>query len=159
MLPPGSRDCGSPGVANTSTFPCGGGPLLWLELPFPQAATARTAMNPRHDLRHVCISSPPDRHTLPARSNRASGTLAWDYDGSKPRVPDGGTGLLALCFHASVPVGKEKMIGKPAHLAISHLRVALDRQGAAVPVIDDLSLDIQEGEIVGVVGESGSGKT
>ncbi len=68
-------------------------------------------------------------------------------------------GLLPLCFHASVPVGKEKMIGKPAHLAISHLRVSLDRQGRAVPVIDDLSLDIQEGEIVGVVGESGSGKT
>jgi oligopeptide/dipeptide ABC transporter ATP-binding protein len=46
-----------------------------------------------------------------------------------------------------------------AHLAISNLHVTLDRQGQAVPVIDDLSLAIQEGEIVGMVGESGSGKT
>lgn len=46
-----------------------------------------------------------------------------------------------------------------AHLAISNLRVTLDRQGQPVPVIDDLSLEIQEGEIVGMVGESGSGKT
>jgi oligopeptide/dipeptide ABC transporter ATP-binding protein len=46
-----------------------------------------------------------------------------------------------------------------AHLAISNLHVTLDRQGQAVPVIDDLSLDVQEGEIVGMVGESGSGKT
>jgi oligopeptide/dipeptide ABC transporter ATP-binding protein len=46
-----------------------------------------------------------------------------------------------------------------AHLAISNLRVTLDRQGQAVPVIDDLSLEIEEGEIVGMVGESGSGKT
>jgi oligopeptide/dipeptide ABC transporter ATP-binding protein len=46
-----------------------------------------------------------------------------------------------------------------AHLAISNLHVILDRQGQGVPVIDDLSLEIQEGEIVGMVGESGSGKT
>jgi oligopeptide/dipeptide ABC transporter ATP-binding protein len=48
---------------------------------------------------------------------------------------------------------------RQAHLAVSNLRVTLDRQGTPVPVIDDLSLDIQEGEIVGMVGESGSGKT
>ncbi len=48
---------------------------------------------------------------------------------------------------------------KPPHLAVSNLRVTLDRQGQSVPVIEDLSLDIQEGEIVGMVGESGSGKT
>ena len=46
-----------------------------------------------------------------------------------------------------------------AHLAVSNLRVMLARQGRPVPVIDDLSLDIGEGEIVGMVGESGSGKT
>jgi oligopeptide/dipeptide ABC transporter ATP-binding protein len=46
-----------------------------------------------------------------------------------------------------------------AHLVISNLHVTLDRHGQAVPVIDDLSLEIQEGEIVGMVGESGSGKT
>jgi peptide/nickel transport system ATP-binding protein len=45
------------------------------------------------------------------------------------------------------------------HLAVSNLNVTLDQQGRALPVIDDLSLDVQEGEIVGMVGESGSGKT
>ena len=53
--------------------------------------------------------------------------------------------------HASVPVG--------VHLALANLRVLLERQGRPVPVIDDLSLDIHDGEIVGMVGESGSGKT
>jgi peptide/nickel transport system ATP-binding protein len=45
------------------------------------------------------------------------------------------------------------------HLSVSHLHVTLDRRGEPLPVIDDLSLEIQEGEIVGMVGESGSGKT
>jgi len=45
------------------------------------------------------------------------------------------------------------------HLAVSNLHVALDQHGRPAPVVDDLSLDIQEGEIVGMVGESGSGKT
>jgi oligopeptide/dipeptide ABC transporter ATP-binding protein len=53
--------------------------------------------------------------------------------------------------HASVPVG--------VHLALSNLRVLLERHGRPVPVIDDLSLEIDDGEIVGMVGESGSGKT
>ena len=48
--------------------------------------------------------------------------------------------------------------GRP-HLAVSNLRVMLDRGVERVPVIDDLSLEVQEGEIVGMVGESGSGKT
>src|SRR5437879_13087295 len=52
-------------------------------------------------------------------------------------------------------VGREL---KP-HLAVSNLHVALDQHGRPAPVVDDLSLDIQEGEIVGMVGESGSGKT
>jgi oligopeptide/dipeptide ABC transporter ATP-binding protein len=42
---------------------------------------------------------------------------------------------------------------------VSNLHVTLDRQGRPVSVIDDLTLEIQEGEIVGMVGESGSGKT
>jgi oligopeptide/dipeptide ABC transporter ATP-binding protein len=51
------------------------------------------------------------------------------------------------------------MSGRNVHLSVSNLSVVLDRQGQPVPVIDDLSLDIQQGEIVGMVGESGSGKT
>jgi oligopeptide/dipeptide ABC transporter ATP-binding protein len=49
--------------------------------------------------------------------------------------------------------------GRPPHLAVSNLHVTLDRQGHPVPVIEDISFEIQEGEIVGMVGESGSGKT
>jgi oligopeptide/dipeptide ABC transporter ATP-binding protein len=45
------------------------------------------------------------------------------------------------------------------HLAVSNLRVTLDQRGRAVPVVDDLSLEVRKGEIVGMVGESGSGKT
>src|SRR5258708_8457867 len=51
------------------------------------------------------------------------------------------------------------MSARPAHLSVSNLRVTLDRRGEPVTVIDDVSLEIQEGEIVGMVGESGSGKT
>src|SRR5262245_44629899 len=63
MLAPGSSEPGSPGVANMKTLPCGGGPLLWLELPFPQAAATSTAATARQALRHCCMSPPsPDRH-------------------------------------------------------------------------------------------------
>jgi oligopeptide/dipeptide ABC transporter ATP-binding protein len=48
---------------------------------------------------------------------------------------------------------------RAAHLSIKNLGVTLMRNGRPVPVIEDLSLDIREGEIVGMVGESGSGKT
>jgi len=48
---------------------------------------------------------------------------------------------------------------KPAHLAVSNLRVLLDRRGQAVPVIDDLSLEIQEARSSAWSAESGSGKT
>jgi peptide/nickel transport system ATP-binding protein len=46
-----------------------------------------------------------------------------------------------------------------AHLVVADLQVTLPRQGEHVTVVDDLSLEIHEGEIVGMVGESGSGKT
>ena len=55
-------------------------------------------------------------------------------------------------------VGRELSSVHP-HLAVSNLRVTLDQQGRQVPVVDDLSLEVHKGEVVGMVGESGSGKT
>ena len=45
------------------------------------------------------------------------------------------------------------------HLVVSGLGLTLQRDGRAVPVLDDLSLHVDQGEVLGVVGESGSGKT
>src|ERR1700724_2532027 len=55
-------------------------------------------------------------------------------------------------WHASMEAGRRqgpRSVGRELkpHLAVSNLNVTLDQQGRALPVIDDLSLDIQEGEI------------
>ncbi|MEM7197264.1 MAG: ABC transporter ATP-binding protein [Pseudomonadota bacterium] len=44
-------------------------------------------------------------------------------------------------------------------LAVRNLRVEIQTQIATVPVIDDLSFTLHDGEVVGVVGESGCGKS
>ena len=44
-------------------------------------------------------------------------------------------------------------------LDITHLSIAFQTRHGSVTVVDDVSLNIGKGEIVGVIGESGSGKT
>lgn len=44
-------------------------------------------------------------------------------------------------------------------LEIEHLSIAFQTRQGSVTVVDDVSLRIGKGEIVGVIGESGSGKT
>jgi peptide/nickel transport system ATP-binding protein len=44
-------------------------------------------------------------------------------------------------------------------LDIRNLSVAFDTATGAVPVVDDVSLNLHAGEVVGLVGESGSGKS
>lgn len=46
-----------------------------------------------------------------------------------------------------------------ALLDIDHLRVAFPTQGAVMHAVDGVSLQLQEGEVLGIVGESGSGKS
>jgi peptide/nickel transport system permease protein len=46
-----------------------------------------------------------------------------------------------------------------ALLSVRGLTVTIQRSASAVPVVQDVSLDIRAGETVGLVGESGSGKT
>jgi peptide/nickel transport system ATP-binding protein len=44
-------------------------------------------------------------------------------------------------------------------LSVQNLSVHLQRRRGAVTVIDDLSFDVEAGEVLGVVGESGAGKS
>jgi peptide/nickel transport system ATP-binding protein len=48
---------------------------------------------------------------------------------------------------------------RPPSLAIERLRVEIATRRGLARVIDDVSLEVWPGEIVGVIGESGSGKT
>ena len=49
--------------------------------------------------------------------------------------------------------------GVATKLMIAHLRVAYERNGESLPVLDDLSLEVGEGEFLCVLGPSGCGKS
>ncbi|MGH9094375.1 MAG: ABC transporter ATP-binding protein [Acidimicrobiales bacterium] len=44
-------------------------------------------------------------------------------------------------------------------LEIDHLRVSFRTEGGVVQAVDDVTFDLEPGEVVGIVGESGSGKS
>ena len=48
---------------------------------------------------------------------------------------------------------------EPSILSISHLKSGFFTMGGYVPAVDDVSIEIPKGKIVGIVGESGCGKS
>jgi oligopeptide/dipeptide ABC transporter ATP-binding protein len=48
---------------------------------------------------------------------------------------------------------------RPATLAIERLRIEIAMRRGVARVVDDVTLEVWPGEIVGIIGESGSGKT
>ncbi len=52
----------------------------------------------------------------------------------------------------------EGRMSKPL-LIVEDLRVEINRHGSIVTPVDEVSFELQQGEILGLVGESGSGKT
>src|SRR5262249_10342238 len=60
---------------------------------------------------------------------------------------------------SAVMVRTHRRKDKPPSLVIDRLRVEIATRRGLARVIDDISLEVWPGEIVGVIGESGSGKT
>ncbi|VTY35464.1 Oligopeptide transport ATP-binding protein OppD [Xylophilus ampelinus] len=55
--------------------------------------------------------------------------------------------------------GSATSVGAPAHLFVEALSLNFKTRHGTVKALEDVSLTVQRGEIVGVVGESGSGKS
>ena len=49
--------------------------------------------------------------------------------------------------------------GSAPLLAVDHIRVEFNVKGEWLPVVEDVSFEVQPGQTIGLVGESGSGKT
>jgi peptide/nickel transport system ATP-binding protein len=50
-------------------------------------------------------------------------------------------------------------MGQNTLLEIENLRICIDADGELLPIVDDISLTVKEGEILALVGESGCGKS
>src|SRR2546423_1132259 len=74
---------------------------------------------------------------------------------TRARLPSSGANEASLPFIATGAVVKP---GEPL-LVVEHLRVEFPTRRGTLTAVDDVSLSIAAGEVLGVVGESGAGKS
>jgi sulfonate transport system ATP-binding protein len=60
---------------------------------------------------------------------------------------------------AEIHTLREKPVAKAGTLSIQHVSKAFAIKGASLPVLEDVSLEIQPGEFIAIVGVSGCGKS
>jgi peptide/nickel transport system ATP-binding protein/oligopeptide transport system ATP-binding protein len=61
--------------------------------------------------------------------------------------------------HQAPAASRPRSGGSPALLSIRGLRTYFSTEAGVAKAVDDVSLDVMEGEVLGLVGESGSGKS
>ncbi len=73
-----------------------------------------------------------------------------------PRVPE--RQRRGACDRSGHPA-PASVGGSAPLLAVEHIRVEFNVKGEWLPVVEDVSFEVQPGQTIGLVGESGSGKT
>jgi peptide/nickel transport system permease protein len=95
-------------------------------------------------------------------------TLAFGFIGDAVRdaAVEGWSGSVQTARPArrrapmrTVEVETQEALPDTAVLAARSLSVAFTKGGQTVTVVDDISFDLQHGEVLGILGESGSGKS
>ena len=89
-------------------------------------------------------------------SQAKSKLLPAAHDGAAARAA---RGLSPVHDPAVTPIGTREAALKPIALRVQNVRKAYSLENASLPVLDDISLDVAQGEFVSIVGASGCGKS